>query len=57
VLALSTGRPLQLIPEAVVKMTVAQFGAGGTVGGRDRSDLHFDALKRVLDRAQSDYAH
>jgi ribulose-5-phosphate 4-epimerase/fuculose-1-phosphate aldolase len=56
VLALSTGRPLRLIPEAVVKMTVAQFGAGGMVGGRDRADLHFDALKRVLDRAHSDYA-
>jgi ribulose-5-phosphate 4-epimerase/fuculose-1-phosphate aldolase len=56
VLALSTGRPLQLIPESVVKMTVVQFGAGATVGGRDRADLHFDALKRVLDRADSDYA-
>jgi ribulose-5-phosphate 4-epimerase/fuculose-1-phosphate aldolase len=56
VLALSTGRPLQVIPEAVVKMTVAQFNAGGMVGGRDRSELHFDALKRVLNRADSDYA-
>src|SRR6202030_2942922 len=56
VLALSTQRPLRLIPEPVVKMTVAQFGTGGTVGGRDRADLHFDALKRVLDRADSDYA-
>jgi hypothetical protein len=26
------------------------------VGGRDRADLHFDALKRVLDRSHSDYA-
>jgi hypothetical protein len=56
VLALSTGRPLRLIPEAVVKMTVAQFGACGAIGGRDRADLHFDALKRVLDRGNSDYA-
>jgi ribulose-5-phosphate 4-epimerase/fuculose-1-phosphate aldolase len=56
ILALSTGRPLRLIPEPVIKMTVAQFGAGGTVGGRDRADLHFDALKRVLDRSASDYA-
>jgi ribulose-5-phosphate 4-epimerase/fuculose-1-phosphate aldolase len=56
ILALSTGRPLRLIPEPVIKMTVAQFGAGGTVGGRDRADLHFDALKRVLDRGASDYA-
>jgi hypothetical protein len=40
----------------VIKKTVAQFGAGATVGGRDRADLHFDALKRVLDRSDSDYA-
>jgi ribulose-5-phosphate 4-epimerase/fuculose-1-phosphate aldolase len=56
VLALSTGRPLRLIPEPVIKMTVAQFAAGGSVGGRDRAELHFDALKRVLDRSNSDYA-
>jgi ribulose-5-phosphate 4-epimerase/fuculose-1-phosphate aldolase len=56
VLALSTGRPLRLIPEAVIRKTVAQFGTGAMVGGRDRADLHFDALKRVLDRGASDYA-
>jgi ribulose-5-phosphate 4-epimerase/fuculose-1-phosphate aldolase len=56
VLALSTGRPLQVIPEDIIKMTVAQFSAGGTVGGRDRAELHFEALKRVLDRSHSDYA-
>jgi len=56
VLALSTGRSLRLIPQAVVEMTVAQFGRCGAVGGRDRADLHFDALKRVLDRAHSDHA-
>jgi ribulose-5-phosphate 4-epimerase/fuculose-1-phosphate aldolase len=56
VLALSTGRPLRLIPEPVVQKTAAQFSAGALVGGRDRADLHFDALKRVLGRADSDYA-
>ena len=56
ILALSTGRPLQLIPDAMIKKTMAQFMAGGAVGGRDRSELHFDALKRVLDRGNSDYA-
>jgi len=56
VLALSTGRPLRLVPEPVIQKTVAQFSAGGLVGGRDRVDLHFDALKRVLGRADSDYA-
>jgi len=56
VLALSTGRPLKLIPESVIQKTMAQFAAGATVGGRDRAELHFDALKRVLDRSASDYA-
>jgi ribulose-5-phosphate 4-epimerase/fuculose-1-phosphate aldolase len=56
VLALSTGRPLQLIPEEVIQKTLAQFRSGGAVAGRDRADLYFDALKRILDRSQSDYA-
>ena len=57
VLALSTGRPLKLIPEPVIQKTMAQFAAGTTVGGHDRAQLHFDALKRVLDRSASDYAN
>jgi ribulose-5-phosphate 4-epimerase/fuculose-1-phosphate aldolase len=56
VLALSTGRSLRLVPEAVVRTTAAQFTAGSKVGGRDRDDLLFDALKRMLDRSQADYA-
>ena len=56
VLALSTGRPLRLIPDAIIQETIAQFRAGGKVGGHDRADLHFAALKRVLDRSASDYA-
>ncbi len=56
VLALSTGRALRLIPPAVVEATVAQFRSGSTVGGRDRAELHFEALKRMLDRTSPDYA-
>ena len=56
VIALSTGRALKPVPERVVKSTAAQFSAGGKVGGRDRADLHFDALKRLLDRQHADYA-
>jgi ribulose-5-phosphate 4-epimerase/fuculose-1-phosphate aldolase len=56
VLALSTGRPLRLIAQPVIEKTVAQFSSGACVGGRDRAELHFDALKRVLDRGHSDYA-
>jgi ribulose-5-phosphate 4-epimerase/fuculose-1-phosphate aldolase len=56
ILALSTGRPLKLVPDAVVKRTVAQFSSGALVGGRSRPELHFEALKRMLDRTQADYA-
>jgi ribulose-5-phosphate 4-epimerase/fuculose-1-phosphate aldolase len=56
ILALSTGRALKLVPDKVIRATYAQFSAGGEVGGRERADLHFDALKRLLDRQQSDYA-
>jgi ribulose-5-phosphate 4-epimerase/fuculose-1-phosphate aldolase len=56
VLALSTGRALKMIPDKVVKATAAQFSSSGKVEGRDRSDLHFDALKRMLDRQHADYA-
>jgi hypothetical protein len=40
----------------VVKATVAQFRSGSTVGGMDRALLHFEALKRLLDRSAPDYA-
>jgi ribulose-5-phosphate 4-epimerase/fuculose-1-phosphate aldolase len=56
ILALSTGRALKLVPDKMIRATYAQFSAGGDVGGRGRADLHFDALKRLLDREQSDYA-
>ena len=55
VLALSTGRALRLVPEPVVKATAAQFRSGSMVGGQDRAELHFAALKRVLDRSAPDY--
>ena len=57
ILALSTGRALRMVPDAVVKATAAQFKSGGCVGGLKRSELHFEALKRMLDRASPDYAH
>jgi ribulose-5-phosphate 4-epimerase/fuculose-1-phosphate aldolase len=57
VLALSTGRALRLVPDSVVRATVTQGQNGSQVGGRERSDLHFEALKRLLDRTSPDYAN
>src|SRR6266404_5072863 len=56
VLALSTGRKLRIVPQSVVQATVAQFRAGESVGGEERTELHFQALKRLLDRSEADYA-
>lgn len=56
VMALSTGRPLKHVNPDIARKTAAQFVSGGKVGGRDRADLHFEALKRLLDRKHSDYA-
>jgi ribulose-5-phosphate 4-epimerase/fuculose-1-phosphate aldolase len=56
VLALSTGRKLRIVPEPIVQATAAQFRGCTRVGGRERTELHFEALKRLLDRAQADYA-
>jgi ribulose-5-phosphate 4-epimerase/fuculose-1-phosphate aldolase len=55
-LALSTGRRLGVLPEPVVRATLAQFAACESVGGEDRAQLHFEALKRLLDRSGTDYA-
>jgi ribulose-5-phosphate 4-epimerase/fuculose-1-phosphate aldolase len=55
VLALSTGRPLRLLSEAVVRATREQFRTGTSVGDQDRAELHFAALKRLLDRTEPDY--
>ena len=55
-LALSTGRPLRPIPADVVRRTVDQFRGGTEVGGSQRVELHFAALKRLLDRDEPDYA-
>jgi ribulose-5-phosphate 4-epimerase/fuculose-1-phosphate aldolase len=56
ILALSTGRALRIVPQAVVAATAAQFKACVDVDGAARTELHFDALKRLLDRSEADYA-
>jgi len=56
VLALSTGRALRRVPAAIVSATAEQFRSGTSVGGMRRDELHFAALKRLLDRTEPDYA-
>ncbi len=51
--AMWTGRKLKHVPDETMKLLQAQTGT--TYGGRKSYDLHFDALKRVLDRKDPDY--
>jgi ribulose-5-phosphate 4-epimerase/fuculose-1-phosphate aldolase len=56
ILALSTGRRLRVVPETIVKATAGQFKDCAQVGEQGRTELHFEALKRLLDRSEADYA-
>lgn len=53
VLALSTGRPLALIPEPMAALAGAQWNNYPT----RFSELHFQALKDILEQQEPDYAH
>jgi len=50
VLAMSTGRKLKPVPDEVAKATF------GNCDMQRSADQHFDALKRLLDRDEPDYA-
>ncbi len=56
VLALSTGRELAPLAETVARAAVAQFASAAKVGGVERTEAHFAAWKRLLDRSEADYA-
>jgi ribulose-5-phosphate 4-epimerase/fuculose-1-phosphate aldolase len=56
ILALSTGRKLRVLPDAIVKATATQFKDCTQVADQGRTELHFEALKRLLDRTDADYA-
>ncbi len=56
ILAQSSGLRLRLVGEPVLGATVEQYTSSAQVEGLDRIELHFAALKRMLDRQGSDYA-
>lgn len=53
--AMWTGQPLKQLPDAVVEKTKRDI-AGGDSYDPSPSQRHFDALKRILDREEPDYA-
>ena len=56
--AMWTGQPLRKLPEPVTEKTYKTYGDNNMLyGGRKNAEWHFDALKRILDRQEPDYAH
>jgi ribulose-5-phosphate 4-epimerase/fuculose-1-phosphate aldolase len=53
--AMWTGQPLKRLPAAVVEKTKRDM-SGGYTYDPSPSQRHFDALKRILDREEPDYA-
>jgi ribulose-5-phosphate 4-epimerase/fuculose-1-phosphate aldolase len=56
ILAQSSGQRVRLVGEPVLVRTIEQYTSSAEVEGLDRIELHFAALKRMLDRQGSDYA-
>jgi len=53
--AMWTGQRLKQLPEAVVEKTKREIG-GAVRYNPSPAQRHFDALKRILDRNEPDYA-
>jgi hypothetical protein len=51
-----TGQPLKQLPDAVVEKTMRDIGGTSVFDGPSSAQRHFDALKRILDRKEPDYA-
>jgi ribulose-5-phosphate 4-epimerase/fuculose-1-phosphate aldolase len=54
--AMWTGQPLKQLPAPVVEKTRRDFRDDHLYKGPSPSQRHFDALKRILDRKEPDYA-
>jgi ribulose-5-phosphate 4-epimerase/fuculose-1-phosphate aldolase len=56
IFAMWTGQKLKQLPAAVVEKTKRDIGGPGLYQGPTPAQRHFDALKRILDREEPDYA-
>jgi ribulose-5-phosphate 4-epimerase/fuculose-1-phosphate aldolase len=54
--AMWTQQPLKQLPDAVVEKTKRDIGGANLYQGPTPAQRHFDALKRMLDRKEPDYA-
>jgi ribulose-5-phosphate 4-epimerase/fuculose-1-phosphate aldolase len=56
IFAMWTHQPLKQLPAAVVEKTKRDIGGVRYYDGPSPAQRHFDALKRILDRSEPDYA-
>jgi hypothetical protein len=54
--AMWTGQPLKKLPQPVVEKTMRDIGGTNLYKGPTPAQRHFDALRRMLDRKEPDYA-
>jgi ribulose-5-phosphate 4-epimerase/fuculose-1-phosphate aldolase len=54
--AMWTGQRLKKLPEPVVEKTRSSIGGAQYYTGHSPAERHFEALKRILDRKEPDYA-
>jgi ribulose-5-phosphate 4-epimerase/fuculose-1-phosphate aldolase len=54
--AMWTGQPLKMLPDTLVEKTKRDIGGAIFYDGPNPAQRHFDALKRILDRTEPDYA-
>jgi ribulose-5-phosphate 4-epimerase/fuculose-1-phosphate aldolase len=54
--AMWTGQPLKQVPTTVVEKTKREIGGASFYKGPTPAQRHFDALKRLLDRKEPEYA-
>lgn len=54
--AMWTGQKLKQLPDAVVEKTKRDIGRSAQFEGPSPAERHFNALKRILDREEPDYA-
>jgi len=52
VIAMSTGRPMKVVPPEIAAKTAHQM----TLGKRDSAGLHLESIKRILEREEPDFA-
>jgi ribulose-5-phosphate 4-epimerase/fuculose-1-phosphate aldolase len=53
--AMWTGQRLKELPPTVIEKTKREIGGASFYDGPSPAQRHFDALKRMLDRTESDY--